>query len=313
MRCQQREKGVALVLVLSVLALVSAWAASNVREDWLSLRQAENMQLSMRAWMAAESGLELARIVLKDDAANSAIDSLEEDWAQATPAFDVDEGEIKTEIVDANRFVNLNDLVGANGAVQPEMLAIIKRLFEAFDLPSALADALADWMDADSLALGIGGGENASYLDQDYHVKNAPLDNIQELLLVIGFDAEILAKLRTVAIVRRSQGITPVNINTAPREVLMSLSPNISSSDAEAVISERDSNPYEKVADMTTQPQYAAWAASINAARLSVVSDAFVVRSAARFDRAHWGEEMLLLRDGVTLHAEYRQRLGWTE
>jgi len=308
-RC--RERGVALVMVLGMVALVSAWAATAIGEDWISLRRAENMALSTRAWMAAESGLELARIVLREDANDSQKDDLTEIWAQPTPPFDIDDGMISGSIVDANRYMNLNDLVNADGEVQDDMAAMLRRLFTLVGLSEGLVDALADWVDADNAPYGAHGAESFAYSDKPYGVKNAQLDRLEEVLLVDGFEAEMLDVLRNVVIVRPSKGITPININTAQGEVLMALADAISESDVEAILNQRDSSPFETVQSLTTQPQFSSWAPGLNVERLSVSSDAFIVRSQARFGRVLWGEEMMLGRKGSALSVVYRQRMGW--
>jgi len=308
---ESKQRGAALVIVLGMVALVSAWAATAIEEDWISLRQAENMTLSTQAWMAAESGLELARVVLREDANDSDTDDLSEIWAQPTPPFAVDEGAVTGAIMDANRYINLNDLVDANGEVQDDMVAILRRLFMLIDIPDSLADALADWIDADDAPYGAYGAESPAYADKSYDVKNAPLDRLEEVLLVDGFAADMLEALRGVAVVRPGNGITPVNINTAQAKVLMALTDAISQSDVDAILEERQSSPYASVQELTTQPRFAAWAAGLNVARLSVASDAFIVHAVARFGRVQWGEEMMLGRQGAATRVIYRQRMGW--
>lgn len=299
----------ALVLVLGVLALISAWATASVREDDMSLHRMHNLQSSTRAMLAAESALELSRIVLREDAKANNIDSLEDDWAQPTPPFPVDEGTVSGKVIDANRYFNLNDLVGTQGKAQPEAVALARRLFRLLGLDPLLVDALVDWMDADDKPFGAGGAEDMAYLDRPYRVKNAPLDRIEEVLWIIGFDHEILNKLRTAAIVRPSRGITPININTAPKVVLQSLAPDIPQADVEQILMMREQNPFAQVAELTSQNQFAAWSGKVNIARLSTASDAFIVRVTARFDRTVWSEEVMLQRTGTSLTTVYRQRI----
>jgi general secretion pathway protein K len=308
---RRRERGVALVMVLGMVALVSAWAATALEEDWISLRQTENMALSTQAWMAAESGLELARVVLREDANDSQTDDLSELWAQPTLPFAVDAGAVTGTIVDANRYINLNDLVDANGEVQDDVAATVRRLFMLVGIPDSLVDALADWIDADDAPYGTHGAESSAYAGKPYGVKNAPLDRLEEVLLVDGFEAEMLDTLRNVVVVRPGNGTTPININTAQPDVLLALTDAITESDVDAIVEERQSSPYASVQALTTQPRFAAWAAGLNVARLSVVSDAFIVRAQARFGRVRWGEEMMLGRQGAALNVMYRQRMGW--
>lgn len=308
-----REKGVALIMVLGLLSLVSVWAITAGQEDWISLRQAENMVQSSRAWMAAESGLELAHSILVDDIKKNRTDNLTEDWAQTAPAFPVDEGEVTASIVDANRFINLNDLVNTQGIMQPKAVAIVQRLFLILDIPPALVYALVDWMDADDKPSGPGGAESAAYFDKSYLPKNAPLDRIEEISLIIGFDAEMLEKLREAAIVRESKGVTHINVNTAPREVLLALSGHMEASDANTIIQMRESKPFAAISELTAQPLFAAFATDLTAAGIDIKSDAFIVRSRAQFGRVRWGEEALLARDTTGVQTIYRQRLGWMQ
>lgn len=99
-----------------------------------------------------------------------------------------------------------------------------------------------------------------------------------------------------------------MNINTADKAVLMSLFPKMTDVDAEDFIEQR---PYEQVSSAINGKP---WATGADTARLSVVSDAFIVRTDALFGRARWREEYLLTRtaDGKTA-IEYRERQGWME
>ncbi len=300
----------ALVIVLGVVALVSAWAATAAYEDMVSLHRAENMQESSRAWLASESALVLARLYLQEDRRDNQTDDLDELWAQPIPPMPVDNGLISGSIEDANRYFNLNDLVDQEGRVQDEAVVIARQLFSDLDIPDTLVEKLVDWMDRDHLPMGAGGAEDAHYYDKPYRVKNARLDRWQELGLIDGFDHEVLGKLKQVATVRAvpESGKTLLNINTINEELLLALFPQMTESDAAAFVERR---PYAQVQDAVN---HQAWADGVDTSRLSVASDAFIVRTEALFGRARWREEYLLIRaeDGKTA-VEYRQRIGWSE
>jgi len=305
-----RERGVAMVLVLGLVALIAAWAIAAASEDQVLLRRAENQQAAAKAMLGAESGLELARIVLREDRKKGDNDHLGEEWASNMPPMPVDDGAVAGSIVDANRFYNLNDLV-KDGSVQAEELLIVQRLLGAIDLPGEMAAALADWMDADNLPLAAG-AEDASYLERNYRVKNAPLDALEELRLVKGFDAAAVEKLSRVAVVAPSNGKTRINLNTAPREVLMAVL-GISGAEADGLIAQREGSPFT-AATLPTGPTAAVWATAPNVARISAASDRFLVRAQGRFGRAVWGEKMLVQRNAQgELQILARQRMGWTE
>jgi len=122
MRCQ---RGVALITVLLVLAIVTVVSAAMVARQQLSIRASSNQLQARQAWHYALGGEALAQAMLARDlragatgetGANgeaAAVDHLLEPWAQPLPAFEIDQGEILVRIEDlAGRF-NLNDLPSA--------------------------------------------------------------------------------------------------------------------------------------------------------------------------------------------------------
>lgn len=303
-----KERGAALVIVLGIVAIVASWATTAAYEDMVSLRKAENLQESSRGWLANESALALVRFYLSEDAKDNQTDHLDEAWALSLPPLPIDDGEVAAGIVDANRYFNLNDLVNQNGEPQPDAIAIVRRLFDRLELSASLVDPLVDWLDENATPSGSAGAEDFHYFDKPYRVKNMRLDRWQELSLIDGFDDEVLEKLKEVATVRNvpATGKTVVNINTADERVLMALFPNMSEIDALDFIAQR---PYDQVASAIAGKP---WAAGADTARLSVASEAFIVRTDALFGRSRWREEYLLTRaaDGKTA-IEYRERQGW--
>jgi len=288
----RQERGAALIIVLGLVALISTWAVTAAYEDMLSLRRAENSQDEIRAEQASQSALVLAAKILREDGRDSQTDDLDENWAQDTPPFSIDEGSVFGRIVDTNRFINLNTLVDQQGKAVAAVEKQVKALFTLLELDDGLVDALIDWMDADDRVHGANGAEDSAYIDQDYHIKNARLDRWQELHLIRGFDAKVVNRLASVAVVRDvpANGFSPVNINTASARVLMALMPNMTAADAETFIAER---PFTSVAQAL---QNRPWAAGVNQSYLSVASDIFMVRTEARFGRVVLREKCMLQR-----------------
>ena len=97
-----------------------------------------------------------------------------------------------------------------------------------------LIDCFMDWIDGgDEHRLNGAEKEDAFYKDAGYEPKNAPLDTVDELLLIKGFTPEIVyggppadpkgEPLRGIAPLLTTFGDGKVNVNTATREVLMTL------------------------------------------------------------------------------------------
>jgi general secretion pathway protein K len=303
--CREQERGVALVIVLGLVAIIGAWASQAAYEDMVSLRRAENMQDAMRAVQASQSAFAMAKQLLRQDVQDSQQDDLDEIWAQKTPPFPLDDGIVSGRVSDANRYINLNDLVDGKGKVRPNEVKLTKRLFSLLELDPGLVDALIDWIDADDRPHGSNGAEDAAYYDRPYRIKNARLDRLNELLLIRGFDQKVLVRLKEAATVRAvpSVGLTAINLNTANKAVLLALFEKMTDVDARALIAGR---PYTNVATaMANQP----WAVGVNTARLSVISDAFMVRTEARFGRVVLREEYMLLRQSKKMTLLARKRL----
>lgn len=291
-RSNPEERGAALIIVLGLVALISTWAINAAYEDMLSLRRAENSQNEVWAEQASQSALALSVKILREDAKETQTDDLDESWAQDTPPFNIDDGIVSAQIIDTNRFINLNTLVDQHGKAVPEVEKQIKRLFTLLELDEGLVDALIDWMDVDERSHGAGGAEDSAYYNKDYHVKNARLDRWNELRLIRGFDAKVIKLLIPVVIVREvpANGISTINLNTAGAKVLMATFPNMSLADAEALIAER---PYAGVRQAL---QGKTWATGVSETSLSVASDIFMVRTEARFGRVVLREKFMLRR-----------------
>ncbi|MBL4759682.1 MAG: type II secretion system minor pseudopilin GspK [Mariprofundaceae bacterium] len=305
------EKGAALIIVLGLVAVIAGWAATAGYEDMLSLRRAENAVVGMKAELACLSALALAKVALKQDARDGNVDSLDDDWAQVSAPFPIDDGLVLGEVIDANRYLNLNDLVDAKGQAVLPMVNVAKRLFAAKKLDTGLVDALVDWMDIDDVPFGLGGVENSGYYDKRYRVKNAPLDRVAELYLIKGFDKDVMDALKDVVTVWplvKGAEYSKVNVNTAQESVLLAMFPNMSDVDKDDVMNNRS---YDSV-DML---KMALWAQGKEAqamfSHLSVVSNHFMVRVHAVFGRADRQEEYGLSRDGEKITLLWRERLLW--
>ncbi len=304
------EKGAALIIVLGLVAVISGWAATAAYEDMLSLRRAENMLVSVKAELACLSTLALAKVVLKQDAKDGATDSLDDAWAQSSVPFPIDDGLVTGEVVDANRYLNLNDLVDKDGKAVLAMVKAAKRLFVIKGLDDGLVDALVDWMDVDDLPYGPSGLEDSAYYAKDYRVKNAALDRLDELRLIKGFDKSVTDALKDDVVVwpLSTDIYSKVNINTVQGDVLLAMFPKMTDVDKEDVFNNR---PYEQTGSLNA----AVWAQGLEAqsmfARLSVVSDRFIVKTHAIFGRADWQEGYGLFRDGEKITLLWRERLLW--
>ncbi len=147
---------------------------------------------------------------------------------------------------------------GDAGAVelsrQQVAVARFALLLRALDLPPELLPALLDWLDPDSDTRFPSGAEDEFYsrLEQPYRAANGRFADPSELRLVRGFSEENYAKLSPFVTVLNAA--TPINVNTAPVEILMSLGPNIDRPSAELLIAARRVQPFSDVAALLRHP-----------------------------------------------------------
>ena len=224
-----RIRGAAIILAMLIAALAAAVAATVFADQQRWSRTVEHRRDQVQAQALAMAGVQWTRQILDEDARRSAIDHLGEPWALTLPPIPIDDGEIRGAIVDAQGRLNINALGAANPSAEEER-ARLARLFAQRGLPAAALDAIADWIDADGAA-GAAGAEDAFYLAQPSPrlAANAPVLRVAELGFVKGVTPQALAAV--LPFVAALPAGTPVNVNTAPREVLAAI---VGSSDRES-------------------------------------------------------------------------------
>jgi len=234
-----RERGIAIVLAMGVMALaaIAATAIAVSQSTWSRRNELSTEHVQAQAMVGA--GVDWARAVLSDDRRSSSVDHLGEPWALRLPSIPVDNGELAGHIEDEQGRFNLNNLA-SSGKVDIKQLEHFRRLLSMLALPGELADALADWIDADGEPQPQDGAEDGYYLalDPPYLAANRPLVDVEELALVRGFDASVRARLRPF--VTALPRFTPVNVNTAPPEVIAAIVKDMGIDMAREFAAERD-------------------------------------------------------------------------
>lgn len=243
-----RQRGVAIILAMGVVALAAMEAASILSTQGIWLRRGELEADHTQALLLAQAGMDWSRAVLSDDRRTSSVDHPGEAWALRLPPIPFEKGELRGHIEDQQGTFNLNNLV-KSGKVDAEQLAAFRRLLALLNLPAALADALADWLDADDLPQPGQGAEDEYYLSQPtpYLSANRPLADIAELALVRGFDDAVRTRLRPY--VTALPRYTPVNVNTAKPEVLAAIVEGLGLDGARALAAQRERAYFRDPAD----------------------------------------------------------------
>jgi general secretion pathway protein K len=177
----KRRRGVALVTVLWVLALLALIAASFATNTRTEVNLARNLVENTKAEGLAEAGVYQAIVGLMAEGGAEPwrVDGTVYAWRFAT-------GEIRVAIRDEGGKIDLN--TGRDG--------ILRGLFRAIDLDldqsDALADAILDFRDPDELR-HVNGAEDPDYkaAELDHDAKDAPFEVVEELQQVYGMTREI--------------------------------------------------------------------------------------------------------------------------
>jgi general secretion pathway protein K len=285
------ERGIALIMVLLMISIIVAVTIQLNRDTRYEVYDAANLSDGIRLRYMAESGFYAGEALLLAD--KNAFDALTEDWAKtemlslkAEGLFD--NGSFKLTIDDEGGMIPVNRLVNGT-AYNVTIRDMLLRLLTGphFRLASAQAEeivaSIKDWIDADDEVTGAGaeGGYYAS-LERPYAVKNAPLDCIEELLMVKGVTRELfygtgespgLSSCLTVF------GDGKINISTAPKPVLRALSPEMTDDGVEALDEYRrdEKNDLADAAWYSRVSGAAAW--NMPSALIAVRSDTFRITS----------------------------------
>lgn len=242
---RKRERGVALLLAMVILALGASLASAMLWERSLVVyrdtiladqRQARQYDLGVEAWVAQI----LRRSVAKNDTLGSA-------WATRLPPLPVEGGVIRGHVEDLQGRFNINDLVGANGEVNTTALAAFKRLLTLLGIDPNIANAIVDWEDPNDQITGPGGAESGYYasLDPPYAPAHAPFVSVTSLRLIKGVTPSVYARLTPY--VSALPAKTALNINTAPAMVISAVVPDYSLSRARALVAQRGKQGFPSV------------------------------------------------------------------
>jgi general secretion pathway protein K len=302
-RSLYRQRGVAVITALLLTTLAVTIVASLFWQQQVQVRSMENQRLHLQTKWILRGALDWATLVLRQDGMdNRTHTSLTAVWNTPLAETRLDqyierervEGEIfnatlSGRIIDASSRYNLTNLA-TGPQINPEHLAIYKRLLANLQIDTALAQKTADAVknSANRLTAAIG---EAPVVQKP--TSPLALTQVDDLLAIPGYTPAIVAKLREFVTVLPAEALT-VNVNTAAPEVISALSPNMSVSAAAALVARRKQAYYRSKPDFQGQ-LFGAEAPKDEV--YDVRSEWFLVLSRVRLDRAALDAEALVSRN----------------
>lgn len=247
----QRQRGAALLVAMVVLTLVATLSAGMVWQQWRAVQVETAERARVQAAWILTGALDWARLILREDSRTPGVDHLGEPWAVPLAEarlstflaadrennFDAGpEAFLSGQIGDAQSRYNLRNLVDADGKLDPRQLRVLERLGDGAGAASGVAAQIAE-------------GLVAAWSSDDAGAPLAPL-RVSELRW-LGVDEGSIARLAPWVVLLPVP--TTVNLNTAPREVLVAVLDGIDAGSAERLVQARDRQPFRSVEQAKAQ------------------------------------------------------------
>jgi general secretion pathway protein K len=298
------NRGIALITVILIVSILVAVAIELNRSTRAAIYDAANLSDGIKLTYIAKSGFYGAAALLANS--NNNYVTLRDNWAHAeilsvqSQALFTD-GSFIAIVEDEAGKIPLNKLAEDNSGIKDILIRLLSQPEFGLDKRKVdeIVDSIKDWIDADNLVTGYG-AETSYYssLDPPYEAKNAPLDCIEELLMVKGITSEIFYGTKEKPGLARyvtadSEGA--ININTAPKIVLRSLAAGISAEAADKMDEYRrkdDSKLY------STQWFLDMAGVSINPALITVTSNYFKIISTGKMKNMQQSLSGVVKRSG---------------
>jgi general secretion pathway protein K len=298
------QNGAALLMAMLLVTLVATLSAGVL---WLQWRQVEvesaERQRSQLSWLIT-GAMDWSRLILREDGLSvqsGATDHLGEPWAlpvqesRLSTFLSLDkqsrEGDpevfLSGRITDAQSRLNLNSLMDGARLV-PEVLAQWVRLFTLLQLPrSELELLMRQW----PLAMAEG--------------PDGPLrpQRVQQLVW-LGLSQASVARLQPFVTVLPEA--TPVNLHTAPLEVLLACLPALDTGTAQRFVLQREQRHFATFDEVRKALGPAA--AQLSERRHALRSSYFEVTGQLRIEQQRQTERALVRRSGPHVSVVWRER-----
>ena len=272
---RRRQRGVALIIALILVALAAILATKLSFDGWLEQRRTLAVLASEQALQFGFGAEALAADVLSQNSQSGTQQiTLVQPWAQATqplpltPENDAEGepiGSLQASLEDMQGRFNLNNLASVVGGAaisgatttkaeqDPQPLAQFQRLLVAVGLEAKWAGIARDWIDSDDMPGSPDGAEDSIYTAQTppYRTGNWPMTSPAELMNMPGFGADRYHKIAPY-VTALPTATAKINVCTAPSPVLESLAENLSGEySAEVLASGRKTGCFPDVKTLT--------------------------------------------------------------
>jgi general secretion pathway protein K len=315
---RKRQLGAAILTAMLIVVLVASLATTVLWQQWRDVEvEAAQRSRTQSAWILT-GAQDWARLILREDARKGGADHLAEPWAvpleearlstflaadrsDALAANEAQEAFLSGRIVDLQSRLNVTNLV-QNGKIDEPSETAFVRLFELLGVPQSELAALTDGL---TRAEAVGADSGQQSLAPDPAGAPVPLlpQDVDQLTW-LGLSNVSIALLRpfvTILPVR-----TPVNLNTAPVEVVYAVVDTLELADAHRLINARSAKHLANLGEAAKATGNAQ--ALFNATQHSVSSRYFEIQGKLQVEQTTVQEYSVVQRDGLDVKTLWRRR-----
>lgn len=329
------QRGVAVIMALLLTTLAITIVASLFWQQQVQVRLIENQRLQLQKQWILRGALDWASLILREDAKYSSVDTLDEPWSAplAETRLDqyVENGKADADIADttlaggiedAQARFNLSSLA-SNGNIDTQAVTTFSQLLSLLHIDANLAQNTAQQIAASTpkmiqsntnnapLQAALGdtarGKFNAPDLARYAAIAAAQTTNsvsnattptlgyqqIDDLLAIAGWTPALLSQIKPYVIfLPRS---TPINVNTASATVIAATL-SLTVAEADTLLITRQHAYFRDLADLSNRLPGNRF---INASKISVNSNYFLITGKVHMNRARLDMQALLERNGA--------------
>ncbi len=248
----QYQKGVVLIFVMMIFALIAAISTSVLVMTRVNVgRQGAYLHHQQAKYYALGAEQYVAMLLQSDHKTNpsnrndtqNTIDHWFSDWADDHD-IKVDDGHLTVQVIDEQALFNLNRLSASDSDAASQELAIgLGKL----GIDSALIKRILDWKTEEADALETIDIFYAT-LDPPLRIRGGPLISTSELNLMQILNPTQYKKLRPYITVLPGQ--TKWNLNTVPRELLAIIFAQLNENEIEELIQTRGKTGFSQLSDL---------------------------------------------------------------
>ena len=324
---RRSQKGVALIVILLILAVMVSVAASMADRLFTQFKRAQNQINYQQAYWYSLSVEALAKYGIEQSYQDNPDSiNLSQPWANEFDSLPLDNGTVSGRLIDAQACFNINALAGsevsAGSSQVPFLVARFQNLLEELGVENYQAETISqslwEYIDSNDSVNSPSGAEDSYYegLSPAYLSANTLLADSSELRAVQEANGDVMEKVGSMICALPTSDLR-LNVNTLSVEhtalLVAMFYPNLSASQAKEVLEDRGPDGWSSIDDFLGQAVFSGVSEEIKKqvkGYLSVDSKYFEMDAEVLVDNSRVRLRSLLFSDDKKTATVVRRRFG---